>query len=1037
MTRFAITRQRVTIAAVVFIMAAGLQSYFSVSRDEDPGFTIRQALVLTYWPGASPERVENLITDPLEKAIQEIPELDYLKSESKTGLSVLYVNIKVQYFDLQPIWDLLRRKTDRAARTLPEGVIGPFVNDEFGDVFGIVLGLRGEGFDYRELKDVADDVRDRLLFLPDAAKVEIHGAQEERIFVEYNNARLAELGLSPLLLRSMLEAQNIVIPGGEIRLDAERITLEPTGNFESVDDLKRTVLSTPMTGELFFLEDVAHIFRGYVDPPSSVVHSNGETALALAVSMRKGGNILELGAQVKACILELNEHYPIGIDFDIIQFQPEAVDSKVQSFVVNLLEAMGLVALVMLIFLGLRTGLVVATLVPMVVLLTFTFIELLDIGINQVSLAALIIALGMLVDNGIVISESILVQMQGGKDVKEAAIDSARELRWPLLTASLATSSAFLPFYLAESEAGEYTGSLFTVVSITLLSSWCLALTVIPVLCVLFLKPKKRDFALYESRFYRLYRRILITLLRHRAPMLAVIILLFVAAVYGFSYVPKMFFPPNERPSFLVELYLPTGTAIEETLQVTQQVEDLLDRKYRAAHFRGGESGTEGVVSWGAFIGAGAPRFLLTYTPSPPTPEYAILVVNASTRAVIDEIVPLLEEEIAEQSPNVKPRVRPLELGPPVGYAIQIRISGQDPDRLFQIVDSVKLLLQETPGTKNIDDDWGSRTKKLLVHIDQPRARRAGVTSQDIALSLQTHLSGFGTTEYREGDTLIPVVLRAEGADREDIGKLESINVYVQRTGQSVPLKQVADIELVWQPAKILRRDRMKTVTVQADLAEGLTPSETLKALTPALEELRSGWELGYGYAFGGEVEESAESQQSIVEKLPLSGLVIVLLLVLMFDSYRRPIIILITIPLAMIGVSVGLLVVPNMYFGFMTLLGIVSLSGIVINNAVVLLDRIRIEEEELGRERRDAIVHAAQQRLRPIFLTTATTVMGLVPLYLGGGPMFQPMAVTIMFGLLFATLLTLGVVPVLYSIFFRASFKGYIYAGANTQSKG
>ncbi|MCC6142944.1 MAG: efflux RND transporter permease subunit, partial [Candidatus Hydrogenedentes bacterium] len=718
---------------------------------------------------------------------------------------------------------------------------------------------------------------------------------------------------------------------------------------------------------------------------------------------------------------------------DIIQFQPEAVYSKVQSFVVNLLEAMGLVAFVMLVFLGLRTGLVVATLVPMVVLITFTFIQYLDIGINQVSLAALIIALGMLVDNGIVVSESIMVQMQAGKDARQAAIDSARELKWPLLTASLATSSAFLPFYLAESNAGEYTGSLFTVVSITLLSSWCLSLTVVPLLCVLFLKPRQREGSIYDSRFYRLYRGALIALLKHRVPMLATIAAFFAAAVYGFTFVPKMFFPPNERPTFLIELSLPTGTAIEETVQATRDVEELLDSRYRAAVFRGGETGAEGVDSWGAFIGAGAPRFLLTYTPLAPSPEYAILIVNATTRAIIDEMVPRIETDISERLPNVKPRVRPLELGPPVGYPIQIRLSGPDQGRLFRMVNAVKDLLGDTPGVRNIDDDWGARTKKLLVRIDQPRARRAGVTSQDIALSLQTHLSGFATTQYREGDTLIPVVLRAEGADREDVGKIESINVYVQRTGQSVPLKQVADVQLAWQAAKILRRDRMKTVTVQAELAPGLTAADTIHKLTPALDQMQAGWDLGYHYAFGGEIEESVTSQRSIFEKLPLSGLVIVLLLVLMFDSYRRPIIILITIPLAMIGVTVGLLAIPNMYFGFMTLLGIVSLSGIVINNAVVLLDRIRIEEAELGRERHDAIVHAAQQRLRPIFLTTATTVMGLLPLYLGGGPMFQPMAVTIMFGLLFATLLTLGVVPVLYSIFFHASFKGYTYTLVET----
>ena len=487
-TRAAIEKNRITAVLLLAVLVGGASAYRGMSRAEDPGFIIRTAQVLTMFPGASPDRVENLVTDKLEKVIQEIPELDFVSSTSKTGVSIVMVNIREEFMDMRPIWDDVRRRVDRARPELPADIVGPTVNDEFGDVFGVVVALTGEGFSYAELKDVADEVRDELLRVDDVAKVVIHGAQDERVFVDYDNARLAELGLSPIQLRQILDSANIIIPGGDVSTDVERITLEPSGNFESVDDLRQAVVTLPGRPEILYLEDLATITRGYVDPPGSMVRSTGVPALALAVSMRDGGNIITLGDGVALELRRLQALYPIGIEFDVVAFQPEIVSRKVAEFVANLLQAVGIVLVVMLLFLGLRTGLVVASLVPMAIVMALLVMSFLGIGLDQMSLASLIIALGMLVDNAIVMAESIMVQMSEGKDRRDAAIDSARELRVPLLISSLTTAAAFLPIFLSESSTGEYTAPLFKVVTITLLSSWVLALTMTPLLCVLFLK---------------------------------------------------------------------------------------------------------------------------------------------------------------------------------------------------------------------------------------------------------------------------------------------------------------------------------------------------------------------------------------------------------------------------------------------------------------------------------------------------------------------------------------------------------------------
>jgi multidrug efflux pump subunit AcrB len=1025
LTAVAIDRNRVTFVLLVVILLAGLSTYRGLPRNEDPGFIIRTALVTTVFPGASPERVEQLVTDKLEKVIQEIPELDYMVSQSKTGVSLIYVNFKEEFTEMRPIFDNLRRKVERAEADLPQDVIGPTVDDEFGDVFGVIVSLTGgEAFTYRELKEIADEVRDELLLIDEVAKVEINGAQDERIFVEINNARLSELGVSPLQLRAILGSQNIIIPGGEIRNEFEEIVIEPSGNFSTLDEVRQAVIRLPGRGDVIYLRDVAEIVRGYIDPPKTKMRATGQPGLALAVSMREGGKIDRLGREVRQTLARVEGFYPIGVEFDVIQFQPDVVNRKIDDFVANLIQAVSIVTLVMLLFLGPRTGIVVASLIPMAMVTSFVVMGFLGIGLDQMSIASLIIALGMLVDNAIVMSESIMVQLAEGKERRQAAIDSARELAVPLLISSLTTAAAFLPIFLAESTTGEYTAPLFKVVTITLISSWILSLTMIPLLCVMFLKVKAVvGRTRYDSRFYRTYRAALLLGLRHRTLSLVLVSVAFTVALYGMAKVPNIFFPPNDRPTFTLEVDLPEGTPLARTEQVVLELE-----RYLLDNVLIGPERREGVTNWGVFIGEGAPRFLLAYSPEQMSPSYAMFILNATSRRIIDEIIGPIEDFCAAHYPDLKATVRPLSVGPPAWPPIEIRVSGRDTETLFRIVDQVKAELGRTPGARQIDDDWGARSKKLFIRVDQPRARRSGVTSQDVAISLQTFFSGLDVTQFREDDKLIPVTLRSVAAERQDIDKLETLNVSSQTTGQSVPLGQVADIEILWQPSVIHRRDRLRTVTVEAGFESGFTAAGVTDAIEPWLEGQRQGWGLGYTWDFGGERETSGKANASIQAKLPLAGLIIVLLLVGQFNSLRRPTIILLTIPLSLIGVVVGLLVARS-YFGFMTLLGIISLAGIVINNAIVLLDRIRLEIDG-GSAPADAVIQSAQRRLRPILLTTGTTVGGLIPLWLGGGPMWEPMAIAIIFGLLFATALTLGVVPILYSLLFRVPFRDYRYRG-------
>ena len=1036
LTRYAIDNKVVTFVAIAVIALSGYSAYQNLPRAEDPGFLVRTALVKTQFPGAAPERVELLVTDKLESAIQEIPEVAHITSESRTGLSIITVEVRENVTNLRPVWDNLRRKVDKATSALPQGV-APVVDDEVGDVFGTVLALTADGFSYTELEEVAEQVRDVFLQVDDVAKVEIHGVQDERVFVDFDNARLSRLGLSVAQLQSILQSSNIIISGGAVETGAERITLEPTGNFTSVEDIRRTLIALPGTGETVYLGDVADIHRGYVDPAQAKVRANAQPALALAVSMRAGGNIILLGENVRAAVAELEKRYPVGVAFDIVAFQPEVVDRAVSTFVNSIMQAVGIVLLCMLLFLGLRTGLVVATLVPMAMLATLMLMQFFGIGLDKMSLVSLIIALGLLVDNAIVMSESILVRIKQGESGRDAALASASELRIPLLVSSLTTIAAFLPIVLAESAVGEFTTPLAQVIALTLLSSWLLAITMIPLLCMLFLKVKKAkasrgkrgenetpapavEDAAFDTPFYRRYRGALRPFLKR--PLITALgaFALLATALGLFRFVEQSFFPETREVLFTGDFEFPYGATFDYTEAAILDIERFMSEELAIAE----EEERDGVRNWAFFVGAGAPRFNLGYSPAQPRAGYAALIGNASTYDAITGLLARLREYVETHHPDVDVTLKRLSTGPGGGTPVEVRLYGPDQNVLFDLADDVKARLASIPGTRNIADNWGEQTKKLIVNIDNARARRAGITNQDIAVSLRAALSGYAVTQYREGDKAIPVMLRSEVGGRDDIGKLESINVYAQ-SGLNVPLRQVADVVLAFEPSKVLRRDRAKTLSVLSDLDAGsnATAFSIVTAIEPWLAEQQQSWPLGYSYEIGGTFESSADANASIGAKLPIAGLLILILLVGQFNSIRKPLIIVLTIPLGLIGVVAGLLV-TGQSFGFMTLLGVISLSGIVINNAIVLIDRIRIEIDENGLDPPQAVMEAAQRRLRPIVLTTATTAGGLLPLWFGGDPLFVSMAVAMLFGIVFATVLTLGFVPALYCLLFRVRYR-------------
>ncbi len=1054
-TKLTLNNSRITIIAILLVAAFGISNYFKMERDSMPPYTVRFATVVTGFPGASPIEVESLITDPLEEVIREIAQVKTIRSESRPGLSVITLELitDVSAAQLQSVWTVLRNKVADNRMNLPENIMGPIVKDsDIGTVYGIILGITGDGVEYRILEEYAKKAREKLLSLPDVSKIKYGGVQQERVYIEFDDKQLAHYGVDVNKIRNIIYASNILQPGGEINIGRQRITIEPSGDFASLDDIKKTMIPT-LGGAFVYLEDLTtNIYRDYISPREKIVKVNGKPAVALFLSLKDGANIVRMGTDVDAYVEQINETLPVGVELVRSASQDRVVDGQVNDFLVNLVQSIIIVLAVMLIFLGFRTGSLVASLLPMVILTSFYFLGLLGLGFNKVSLAALIISLGLLVDNGIVVSESIMVSMKKGMTVFEASIYSGKVLVIPLLISSLTTSAAFLPFALANTPMGEISSQLFWVVSITLFASWVLSFTLIPMLAILIIKSGDSgkgkwsvmiDRAIIKSNLW--YNEMLVKVLKKPARFLSLILTLFVLAIFSIQFIPFKLVPDSDRNLVTVDIQLPSGTQIEYTEKAVNDIGNFIDQ-YLFAELSGSKLANEGsdrnikskrvrgVLDYSAFIGEGPEPYDLGYFKNEAKSSYAHMLLNTTGNKDNGYIIGKLDSFCVNNIPDANIRVNRLTGAGASGTPVEIRISGNDPDKLQLISEQIKTKLRTVNGTKNINDNWGPKIKNLFVEIDHDKARRAALTNMETAMALNTGMSGMTVGEFRENDKRIPIVLKSDqGVDSNgsSIDELRTFTVFSNQAGRNIPLNEIANISTEWQFSKIIRKDLKRSLTVGAYLKDGYTASDVFKDMGPYMEEQKAEWGAGYEYEFGGEDEDKADNLGAIFANLPLAFFIIIILLVVQFNSLRKTLIIAVSIPLGMIGVVTGWFI-GGSFVSFFGVLGVIALAGIVVNNAIILIDRIDVEfAEDPNVDKRDAIIKAAHNRFRPVLLTTLTTSLGMLPLWFSGDLLWQPLALAIIFGLLFATLITLLYVPVLYRLLYKIKFADYKFDSA------
>ncbi|MDE0887004.1 MAG: efflux RND transporter permease subunit [Myxococcota bacterium] len=1007
-TSLALSRRTFSGVVLVGIFVYGLSLLVGYPSQENPEFTIRQAVVTTYFPGLSAAQVEDLITKQVEEEIRRIPEVEHIESSSRTGVSLIKVIVYDRYFELDNIWTDLRNRMNDLVGQLPDGSRGPFVDDDFGRVAVASIALTGHGFDYAEMRDVASDLRDQLYTTDGVSQVVIHGIQEENVFLEVNGARLSQLGVELSSIVQTLEGQNIVMPGGSIDVDGQEFVFEPTGSFASLDQIEDLVISIRGGAGVVRLGELLTVRRDYVDPQDKPAFYQGEPALVLEVAMSSGGNVVELGKRLEKEVSRFEANLPVGYQLNFATFQPKIVEVSISDFMGNLYQTVAIVLIVVVLFLGWRTGIVVGMIVPLTLLLALPFMNLLNIPFHGVSIAAMIISLGLLVDNGVVMAEEIRTRVQAGEDRYAAAISAGGALGMPLLTSSLTTILAFMPLMLAENSTGEYMRSLSQVIAITLLSSWVLALFATPVLCVWFVPEvddKKEPESASMVGMVASYRGLVGTALRHRAIFLLGMGVLFIGGLVLFRQVPNQFMPLSERSQYMVFLDLAAGTHVEHTR----------DEALRLATWLRDTEENPDVEDHIIYVGYGGPRFVLNFAPSDPAPHRAFVLVNTVAGADVGRQIERTRNYLDAGFPDVRARVQRLSQGTSEVGAVDIRVSGPDREVLVALADQASEAMAAVPGIANLRDDWENRVGRVIVDVDQYQARLAKVSSQETAGSLQLLFSGVNVSEFREGDLSLPIVARSDKSGRHRLDQVATTDIYSAARGASVPLLQIADFDVVWELGEVSRRDMTRTVTISANHPR-LSADELVAAILPALEAL----ELSEGYSIevGGEVENSAKARAALFASVPTCGLLIVLLLVFQFNSLRKPLTIMLTIPLSLIGAALGLWI-TGASFGFAPLLGLLSLAGIIINNAIVLIDRIETQTLA-GLTEHDAIIEAAAQRLRPILMTTLTTILGLMPLMFFGGSLWFGMSVVIAFGLGVGTLLTLGVVPVLYATLFR-----------------
>ena len=1024
----------------IFLIYGGI-SYVKLPAREDPEITIREAVVTTVYPGLNPHRVEDLITKKLEQEIRKIPQIKEIRSASLTGKSIIHVKIEDRYFDLDMIWKNLRNKVAQAQKSLPQGTQPSIVNDEFGDVSVVTLALTAEGFSMAKMNEMAKHIRDSLYSVEGTKKIDILGVQKERIYLEISNAKLSQLGIAPTKLMTILQNQNIIRPGGSVDTGSKSFIIEPTGNYEKLEDIGETLITLPKSTEVIPLADIVSIRRSYIDPPFRTAYYNGQPAIMFAISMLSGYDVLEFSPRMKSRIDDVEATLPHGFQLDIATYQADAVSKTVFGVSKSVGQTLLIVLVVVMLFLGMRTGLIVGTIVPFVMLITLAFMDMLGMVLERMSLSTLIIALGLLVDNGIVIAEDFRRRLEDGESRDEAMKGSGKELAVPLLISSLTTILVFLPLMLAEHVAGEYTRSISLVILISLMTSWFLALCVTPILCYYFLKveapavtsahspggkksslptsayspEEKKSF--YQDRgspfqrslkekFYHWYRSFLEGALRYPKFFLSLAALLFAGSIFLMSFVPKQFFPDSDRAQVLVYVDLPTDASARTTDRRMQDIFAWLNNKERFPW----------ITSFAGYAGFGGPRFVLSLSPEDPADNKGFIALNIEDLTHVAPTMTALREGFQEDFPDLFVRVTRMFLGPSDSSKLEVQVQGPDADVLYEKAQEIATLFRTLPNTVDVKTNWGNRTTKILVEVDQQRARRAGVTSADIAQTMQSYFDGIEVTHFRQGDENIPIIMRADEQERFNLDRVRSMSIFSSSLQSSVPLFQIANFSPLNQYARVERKNLFRSIKIEAKSLD--RTAEDLKELVdPHLQKLAKDLPLNHSLSYEGVIKDSARAQKALGANVPLVIGIILILLVLQFNSYRRPLIIVMTIPLAIIGAVLGLLMTGS-FFGFMVTLGLYSLAGIIVNNAIVLIDRIDIERAS-GKAPHESIITACLLRLRPIAMTTITTILGLLPLIISHDPLFYGMSNVMAFGLGIGTVLTLGVVPVLYALLF------------------
>jgi multidrug efflux pump len=1030
LSKWALDHPALTRYLMVVLMLLGFAAYFQLGQDEDPPFTFRAMVVRTYWPGATAQQVAEQVTDKIERTLQEVPYADIIRSYSKPGESQIIFQIKdsSKAAEVTNVWYQVRKKVGDMRFTLPAGIQGPFFNDEFGDVYGVIYALESDGgFSYAELKTFADDVRQRLLRVPDVAKVELFGAQDEKLFIEISQKRLAQLGLDLNQVLSAMGQQNAVESAGAVQTPLDVVQVRVGGQFNAMEDL-RNMPVRGSSGNQLRLGDFAEIKRGYVDPPAIKVRHQGKEVIALGVSMAKGGDIIALGRSLAEGVARIEKDLPAGVRLVQVQDQPRNVATSVNEFVRVLIEAVVIVLAVSFIALGfhkrhepglplwrryyidVRPGLVVGITIPLVLAVTFLAMNYWGIGLHKISLGSLIIALGLLVDDAIIAVEMMVRKMEEGYDKVRAATFAYEVTAMPMLTGTLITAVGFLPIGLARSTVGEYTFAIFAVTVIALVLSWLVSVYFVPYLGTLLLKAKPvsaEHEEHFDTPFYRHFRRAVGWCVQHRWITIGATLLTFALGIVGMGRVQQQFFPDSSRPEIMVTLWSPEGTAFAASEEVARRVEQRLMA----------EPGVNTVSTW---VGSGAPRFYLPLDqvfPQTNVSQMIVVPADLRTREALRVKLPAL---LAREFPEVRGRVTLLPNGPPVPYPVMFRVLGPDPGVLREQADQVKAVMRQSPNTRGVHDNWNESVKVLRLEVDQAKARALGVTSQSIAQASRTMLAGTPVGQFREGDKLIDIVLRQPLDERNAISDLG--NAYLPTaSGRAIPFTQIAKPVFNWEPGVMWREGRSYAITVQSDIVEGLQGATVTRELLPQLRALEAKWPPGYKIQVAGAVEESSKGSSSIVVGVPVMLFLTFTLLMLQLHSFSRAMLVFLTGPLGIAGVA-GALLVLNRPFGFVALLGVIALMGMIQRNSVILIDQIE-QDRARGVPAWDAIVESAVRRLRPIVLTAAAAVLAMIPL--SRSVFWGPMAVAIMGGLIVATVLTLLALPAMYAAWFRVKRPG------------